>query len=150
MHVSSVSFTHPFCFPSGLSLSCVHSVFLLSEFKYLKNPCIGYAFNRFFFFFLNLHCSVLVDDKAAQAGASSRAACLCHDSAGCKRKECFLFWERVGEKGEARVTGMCVYLTSWCFCDFSRSIMLSCSHVGVNNMFQKKGLKDTWWKNGFA
>lgn len=28
--------------------------------------------------------------------------------------------------------------------------MLSCSHVGVNNLFQKKGLKDIWWKNGFA
>lgn len=42
------------------------------------------------------------------------------------------------------------YLTSWCFCDFSRSIMLSCSHVGVNKLFQKKGLKDIWWENGFA
>lgn len=40
-----------------------------------------------------------MDDKAAQAGAGSRAACLCHDSAGCKRKECLLFQERVGEKG---------------------------------------------------
>lgn len=67
-----------------------------------------------------------------------------------KRRNVFFFgkgWER---NGKYACVCVYVYLTSWWFCDFSRNIMLSCSRVGVNNLFQKKGLKDIWWKNEFA
>lgn len=108
MHVSSVPFITLFLFPFWIiSLSCVDFAFLLSKFKHLRTHSVRYAFNSFYFFVLTY--AVPHNDKAAQAGTGFRAACLCHDSAGCKRKECLLFWERVGEKGKACGTGMCVF-----------------------------------------
>lgn len=68
-----------------------------------------------------------------------------------KGRNAFFFWERVGEKGEVCVAGMCVclYLTSWCLCDCSSALCCPGSYVGVNNLFQKRRLKDIWWENGF-